>query len=123
MCTPADPAQLQTLNALTEAFNAQNLHELLLNVHPEVEWFNIKDGVMTREVQGARELGVMLGGYFSDCPTCRSKLEATCTMGSRVVIYEAASWEKGGQPATARSIAVYEFDAAKVRRVYYFETD
>ncbi len=122
-CPAPEEAHGQAVEKLVAAFNAHDIHSLLLQVHPEIEWIQVSGTGLSIETKGARDLGIAMGAYFAECPSCQSQLEAVCGMGPRVVTYEAATFKREGVPLSQRAIAVYEFEGGKVRRVYYFPAD
>lgn len=121
-CTEHTP-NVATVEALMAGFNDHDTGAIAELVHAQVEWLSVLGQQVAFEANGVDELVGGLGDYFAACPTCRSALVSVCAMGSRVVTYEAASWEHEGETRTQGSVAVYEFEDGAVRRVYYFPAD
>ncbi len=123
------PGQTQTVEAddraavvrqFLEAFNAQDAAAMAALVTDDVQWLSVSDGATAVEVEGRSALTAAMTDYFSACPSCRSEIASLMSSRERVSVVEVASWDGADGPRSQRSMAVYEFSGALIRRVYYF---
>jgi len=117
----ADP--IAAVEALTAAFNDHDVDAMLALVSDEVEWLSVNGATVGVEAAGKQTLSEGMAGYFDSCPSCRSALEQLMPAGSRVCAFERASWESADGPDSQHSLAVYELQDGRVRRVYYFPAE
>ncbi len=120
---PAADGPEATVRAFVAAFNAQSVAALLSHVTDDVEWLNVNGSSIAVETSGREALGRSMTDYFAGCPSCRSELETFSRAGSRVTTLERAMWESKSGPKSQRSLAVYEFQGDRIRRVYYFPAE
>ena len=92
-------------------------------VTDDVEWLSVDGRQVMVESAGKEALGQGMTGYFDSCPSCRSELESLTATESRVSTVERAFWESKDGPASQRSLAVYELEGDRIRRVYYFPAE
>ncbi|WP_258240900.1 nuclear transport factor 2 family protein [Pseudidiomarina homiensis] len=112
-----------TVEAYTEAFNAQDSAAMARMVTDNVQWLTVNGDSVAVETAGRSELVKAMDSYFASCASCRSRLVDVQVLGSRVSVIEQASWLVGDERRAQSSIAVYEFSGSRIARVYYFSTN
>ncbi len=125
LLTPAASASEKedAVRALVDAFNRHDPAAMVALVDDAVQWLNIDGAKISIEAEGKDDLRSSMARYFASCASCRSAIESIETLGSRVVVLEAASWEAGGAKRVQRSVSVYEFRDQRILRVYYFPVE
>ncbi|MEO1202548.1 MAG: nuclear transport factor 2 family protein [Pseudomonadota bacterium] len=103
-----------------DAFNAHDATAMSTLLSDDVQWLSVREGETSIEVEGKPALVATMAAYFSECPTCRSEIAGLTASNERVSVVEVAHWEGTDGPKSQRSMAVYEFDGALIRRIYYF---
>jgi hypothetical protein len=111
------------VRAFIDAFNAQDPDAMMQLASPDIEWLSIDGTAIATEAAGTATLRTQMADYFKSCPSCRSRLNDVVVTPQRVVTVEVASWQGKDGPREQRGVAVYEFDADKIRRVYYFPAE
>lgn len=112
-----------TVEAYTEAFNAQDSAAMARMVTDDVQWLTVNGDSVSVETAGRAALVKAMDSYFASCASCRSKLVDVQVLGSRVSVIEQASWQVGDERRAQSSLAVYEFAGSRIARVYYFSTN
>lgn len=119
----AADARLDAVRAFVAAFNAHDATRMAALASPHIEWFSVDGRSITVESSGRAELMSELGDYFQGCPSCRSRIEQVLVGPERVVTLELAYWQGAQGPRSQQSLAVYEFDGERIRRVHYFPAE
>ena len=106
--------------AFVAAFARHDLPAMLAFTHPDVEWLTISESTVLTETRGQEALAASMRSYFDSCPSCRSTVEVSSTVGNFVSAVETATWESKGVAKAQASLSVYEFADGKIRRVWYY---
>lgn len=120
----APPGPEAIVARFVEAFNAHDVDAMIALAHDDIEWLSVSGAAITIETRGHEALKESMAAYFAACPSCRSALAWTKTGVSRVAVLERATWTaKDGSTRSQASIAVYELEGRKIRRVHYFPAE
>lgn len=120
---PDAPPSLNLVESWIAAFNRADPDAMVALSHPEIEWLSIgPDGVtVTVEAQGHDALHAGMRTYFANIRKPRSVLEGALATGPYVTVQERVHWEtKDGEPKSQAALAVYQVEAERIRRVWYF---
>lgn len=123
LASAADGAAIEhaaIVRAFIDAFNAHDATAMSTLLSDDVQWLSVRNGETSIEVEGKPALVATMAAYFNDCPTCRSEIAGLTASNERVSVVEVAHWEGTGGAQSQRAMAVYEFDGALIRRIYYF---
>ena len=122
---PADAVdtRIDAVRAFVAAFNAHDATRMAALVSPHIEWLSVDGRSITTESIGRAELMSEMGEYFRGCPSCRSRIEQVMVGPERVVTLELAYWQGPQGPRGQQSVAVYEFDGKRIRRIHYFPAE
>ncbi|MEL7491668.1 MAG: nuclear transport factor 2 family protein [Pseudomonadota bacterium] len=120
--------QLNSANAVAEAtvqdfvdaYNEQNLNDMLALAHEDITWLSVEANSTTVMTDGAAALREELSGYFGAEDTPRSNVEILKSHGPFVTTLERAYWTVNGEEKSQASFAVYEVENNKIRRVWYY---
>lgn len=118
--TSAHEPPTRIVEQFIAAYNAHDVEAMLALVHPTVQWLSVDGAAVAVEADGAETLGEAMSGYFAALPSSRSTAEAIMEAGHFVSVWERAQWESNGETRTQRSLAVYEVEEGKIRRVWYY---
>lgn len=122
--TTADHAALSdTVRAFVEAFNARDIDAMDALVTDDVAWLSITPDGLRTETEGRAALQSAMVSYFSSCSSCRSTLGPLLESAQRVAVVETAHWQTDDGPKSQQSMAVYELDDGRIRRVHYFPAE
>ena len=105
---------------LTTAFNAHDVDAMLALTSDDIQWLSIVSDAVVVEVAGHEALRKSMEGYFATTPSVRSTIEGSLVSGPYVVVQERAAWQGAEGKKSQSSLAVYELEGAKIRRVWYF---
>lgn len=121
-----ESAQEGRVREFVAAFNAHDSGRMLEMADENIQWVGV-DGVAAAlasvKTENSKALRETMDGYFKRCPSCKSYLEWIQSAGSRVTTLERAEWTTKSGLKTQKSLAVYEFRAGKIWRVYYFPAE
>ena len=112
-----------TVRAFVDAFNARAIDDMLRLATEDIEWVSVDGVKIAAEATGREALRRSMSAYFASCPTCRSRTEIGVSTPSRVTAVETATWRSAADERSQRSVSVYEFSGARIRRVYYFPAE
>ena len=115
--------RVDAVRAFVAAFNAQDATRMAALASPQIEWLGVDGRSITVESIGRAELMAEMTDYFRGCPSCRSRIEQVMVGPERVVTLELAYWQGAQGPRQQQSVAVYEFDGERIRRVHYFPAE
>jgi hypothetical protein len=115
--------RVDAVRAFVAAFNAQDATRMAALASPQIEWLGVDGRSITIESIGRAELMAEMTDYFRGCPSCRSRIEQVMVGPERVVTLELAYWQGAQGPRQQQSVAVYEFDGERIRRVHYFPAE
>jgi len=119
---PVDHAA--TVRSFVAAFNAQDIDRMLALAAVDIEWISVDGAKIAIETAGKDALRKSMTAYFKSCPSCRSEVEIRAVTASRVAAIETASWTSAANgPRSQRGLSVYEFQDARIRRVYYYPAE
>ncbi|HWT15267.1 MAG TPA: nuclear transport factor 2 family protein [Patescibacteria group bacterium] len=116
-------ARVDTVKAFVAAFNAHDATRMAALASPQIEWLSVDGRSVTVTSIGRAQLLSEMAAYFRGCPSCRSRIEQVVAAPERVVTVELAWWQGERGPREQSSVAVYEFDGARIRRVHYFPAE
>ncbi len=119
---PTSP-HLHTVEQFVAAFNAHDSKAMAALVADDIDWLSIADQKVAVEISGKGELIKSMDAYFKSCPSCRSSLSGVVSTSVRVSAVEIASWQGKDGLKSQKSLSVYEFSDALIRRVYYFPAE
>lgn len=115
------PAEvLQVVEHFIAAFNARDLARMLSLTTPDVQWLSIEGEKMSVEAAGVEALRSSLESYFRSVPTARSTIERSLIAGPHVSIWERVRWQGRSGERTQASLAIYELQDGRIRRVWYY---
>jgi hypothetical protein len=106
-----------------EAFNAHDSKRMIEMVDEKIQWVSVDGSSTAVETEGVSALQQNMDRYFKSCPSCKSTLEWVRSSSTRVITLERAEWVGKNGAKSQKSIAVYEFRADKISRVYYFPAE
>ena len=113
----AESTALSTAKKLLAAFNAQDAEAMAALVTDDFELIYVDDaGKGAVALVGPEALKKEMTGYFKALPEVQSEIEGVVD-GERFVSFRERI--VGGQS----SLAVYEIDAGKIRRVWYYPAE
>ena len=116
-------ARVGAVRAFVAAFNAHDATRMAALASPQIEWLAVDGRSITVESIGRAELMAEMTDYFRGCPSCRTRIEQVMAGPERVVTLELAWWQGAQGPREQQSVAVYEFDGERIRRVHYFPAE
>ncbi len=122
LAAPTDSASMATVEALFVAFNAHDTEAMQKLVADDVVWFTVAGDSMAKDVAGKEALGKWLTGYFRSLPTVASTIEDVVANGPFVSLRERVRWQGKNGEKTQASIAVYEVEEGKIKRVWYYSS-
>lgn len=119
------PVQAQEPSAATverfiAAYNAHDVDAMLGLAHPEIQWLSVAGDTVSVEADGADALGTAMRDYFAAIPSSRSEIGEMMEAGRFVSVREHAHWESDNRSRTRSALAVYEVEAGKILRVWYY---
>jgi hypothetical protein len=122
---PPDPAPTreQQVRAFVAAFNERDLDRMLALADEKIQWLSVDGAKLAVETEGKAALKESMTAYFKSCPSCRSSIEWLRDTGQRIAVLERASWTGKSGSVSQTSLAVYEFGAGGIVRVYYFPAE
>jgi len=122
---PADSAdaRVHSVRAFVAAFNAGNANGMAALASEHIEWLSVDGSSVHLESRGRAELLSEMNDYFRGCPSCRARIDQVLAGPERVVTLETAYWQAEGALHQQSSVAVYEFDGERIRRVHYFPVE
>jgi hypothetical protein len=113
---PSSP-RMDAVRAYVAAFNAHDTERMLGMVTADVQWASISGATVHVETTGKAALKAAMDSYFAKCTSCSARLTDMTDTGTRIAVHELA----GSKTTPERkSLAVYEFDGALIKRVFYF---
>lgn len=113
------PAVEQVVRQYMAAYNQQDVQATLAFLADEITWFSIQGDSVSVQARGKAAFESFLGKYFANNPTSRSEVEQALVLGPFVSIIERATWKAKSGEQTQASLAVYEVQDGKIRRVWY----
>lgn len=116
-------ARIDVVQSFVAAFNAHDATRMAALASPQVEWLSVDGRSITVETSGRAQLQSEMADYFRGCPSCRSRIEQIIAGPERVVTIELAYWQGEHGLREQSSVAVYEFDGERIRRVHYFPAE
>lgn len=121
---PPESIARSTVMGLNLGFNMHSPDEMARNVTDDIEWFNVAGAAISVEANGKQALLEGMRGYFESMRDVRADIEATLPNLPFVATRERVYWQTDDGERSQASLAVYELQGDKVRRVWYFpETD
>lgn len=108
------------LQRLFEAYNAHQIDDMVALMADNVTWLSVMGDSVAVEITGKEPLKEFMTSYFNALPSAKSQAEGMLINGSFVTVKERAMWEQNGEARSQASIAVYEFEGALIRRVWYY---
>ena len=117
---PAAPAPVR---GLIEAFNDHDPGRMSGWVTEDFELYYVTEGKAELATAGPEQLAVEMTNYFRALPTVRSEI-VSFVDGTRFFSFrERVSWTDGEIERIQSSIAVYELEGERIRRVWYFPAE
>lgn len=113
------PAAEQVVRQYMAAYNQQDVQATLAFLADEITWFSVQGDSVSVQARGRAAFESFLGKYFANNPTSRSEVEQALVLGPFVSIIERASWKAKSGDQSQASLAVYEVQDGKIRRVWY----
>lgn len=121
---PPESIARSTVMGLNLGFNMHSPDEMARNVTDDVEWFTVAGAAISVEANGKQALLEGMRDYFESVRDVRAEIEATLPNLPFVATRERVYWQTDDGERSQASLAVYELEGGKVRRVWYFpETD
>jgi len=119
---PAEPsASVAALRGFQQAFERRDVAAMLDHVTDDVEWLTVGGDTVAVEARGRDEVRALLEQWFASFPWVQSLIEESFDVGSFVAVRVRVSWrDPDNEENTQIALAVYETDAGKIRRVWYY---
>lgn len=112
---------IKTVREFMDVFNEGNLEKMLTYTAKDIEWLSVAGQKINIEAAGQDALKKSLEGYFKGTEIGKSTMETAYQSGRFVTVRERVRWKsKSGEDKTQASIAVYEFEGEKIKRVWYY---
>jgi hypothetical protein len=119
----ADDTLQARVSAFIDAFNARQVDVMLDAVDERIELVWLDSGAATVDTQGRDALRQFLTRYFAANADVHSQLTWISASHERVAAMETVSWTSADGRRSQSSLCVYEFNAGKIRRVWYFPAE
>lgn len=110
----------QKTKVITDYFDTYNNHQvdsLMIMVSSDFKMYSVSHDTTTLDINGKEALRKWLSGYFNDLPNVSSSTSGINVSGNYVSFIETAHW---GENKSQSSLAVYEIENGKIRRVWYY---
>ena len=111
------------IRGLMEAYNAHDAAAMLEYVTGDVEWLSVAGAEISVEARGRANLAGGMIEYFAELPSARAEIERFLVAGSLVTVVERAYWKVEDAEHSQASLAVYELQDDKIRRVWYYPAE
>lgn len=118
MASAAESAKL--VERFVQAFNQHNVDAMLELSTEDLHWMSVTGPKITIETSNQAELQESMVSYFESTPSVRSEVHSVTESGPFVFTVEEAFWLHNGIEKSQCSIAVYQFESAKIQSVWYF---
>lgn len=118
--TAATGPHVDVVKGLMAAFNDHNADKMRQYWHDDVTWIEITGNGASVVTESAEQLYQELLVYFESYPEVSSSLESISVNGDYLTAIERPEWQEDGVKKSQASIVVYEFDAGKVKRFWYY---
>lgn len=116
-----DAALVKIVREFMGAFNEGDVERLITFTTPDIEWLSVAGQKINVEAAGQDALKKSLEGYFKGTEIGKSTMETAYQSGRFVTVRERVRWKsRNGEDKTQASIAVYEFEGEKIKRVWYY---
>jgi len=116
------PAQSPDYRLLLEnqirAFNEKDLNTLVENVTDDFVWFYVTEYALAEEVRGKVAFKEAMEDYFRNYDDTKTSMYGITQSGNFISFKETTNWGNGQD--TQSSIAVYQFENNKIKKVWYF---
>jgi len=116
----AEHAPQTVVSAYLAALNRRDLPVLTAYVAPNVEWYSVVNGERVVEITNREALAQMLTRYFSQHERTQWIVERLESVDQVVAVVERSEWSEEDHVAARTSLAVYEVEAGRIRRMSYF---
>jgi hypothetical protein len=117
----APPESVAAVRGFREAFERHEVAAMLDHVTDDVEWLAVRGETVAVEARGREELRAWIERYVASLPGVQSIMEESFDVGSFVAVRERVTWrDHDGAVHTQIALAVYEVEAGKIRRVWYY---
>ena len=114
-------AQETIISKYTAAYNIRDLELMRAMMHPEIQWIAVEGAKSEIVADGREALVEQMRSYFASPTKTWSTFGDVIENGRFLTLRETAHWQAADGTAKAQSsIAVYEFEASLVRRVWYY---
>lgn len=118
---PSSASAIEVVESQIEAFNAHDATALAELVSDDFVWLSVQGDTIDVAVQGRTALRESMKRYFESVPSVRSTLESAVATGPFVAVRERVRWkEDEGRTRSQASLAVYQIEEGRIRRVWYF---
>lgn len=120
--SPQAVANIERLKAYNAAFNRHDVDAMMSMVSQDIEWLSVNGAAMAVEAQGAAALRESMIRYFAlpNVENPQSSHGPYVVDGPFIAVQETATWGPEGERSSQSSLAVYEIETDKVRRVWYY---
>ena len=117
----APPEAVAAVRGFQEAFERRDVPAMLDHVTGDVEWLTVRGDTVTARAHGRDEVGASLEQWFASFQWVQSLIEESFDVGSFVAVRVRVSWrDPDNEEHTQIALAVYEVEAGKIRRVWYY---
>jgi hypothetical protein len=110
-----------SVEGFIKAFNNKDINEMLSHVSKDMQWMSVAGERIDIQTTSIDALKEAMSGYFSSVPSARSEIMSINESGNFVYTVEKAFWLVGEMEKSQCSLAVYEFDNALIKHVWYFK--
>ena len=118
--TQAAGPHIDAVTGLMAAFNDHDADKMREYWHDDVTWIEVTGNGVSVVTESAEQLHNELLVYFESYPEVSASLESISVNGDYLTAIERPEWQEGGVKKTQASIVIYEFDAGKVKRFWYY---
>lgn len=103
------------------AYNAADIEGMQILMADNIRWMSVSDDNVAVETENKQQLTQAMSQYFQSAGT-QSEMLQSHTVGNFVSGIEKASWQSGDKLRSQCSPVIYEFDAGKIKNVWYFNS-
>ena len=111
---------VDTVSTYIDAFNQQNIEEMVALSVPELRWMSVTGETLTVETRNHEELRSALTGYFASTASTKTVLRKAEASGQFVFTLEEAFWSVKGVEKSQCSMAIYQLLDNKISNVWYY---
>ena len=113
----------EAVRAFANAYNEGDLDAMLAVAARDIVWLDVKGENVTVAANGADNLRAVMSDYVNASAPPRSAVAILTSHGRFVTTLERAYYAVDGKETSQAAFAVYELNADKIRRVWYYPAE